>query len=109
MLVVARNTLVAVRMGVQYLALAIHNIYRCSVRRIAAAFNWLLGVIAKFQNTIIIPTGYQNETGFHLVSNLPKKKSTGRRFDESCEMNLDAGLPTDSAAKLSIGFLDHES
>jgi hypothetical protein len=71
--------------------------------------NWLARAIAKFRNAIKIPTGYQNETGFHLVSNLPKRKSIGRRFNEASEMNPDAGLHTDTPAILSIGFLEHES
>ena len=71
--------------------------------------NWLGRAIAKLRNAIEIPTGYQNATGFHLVSKLPKRKSTGRRFNEASEMNPDAGLHTDTPAILSIGFLEHES
>jgi hypothetical protein len=71
--------------------------------------NWLARAIVKFRNAIEIPTGYQNATGFHLGSHLPKSKSTGRRFNEACEMNVNAGLHSDTPAILSIGFLDHES
>jgi hypothetical protein len=35
--------------------------------------------------------------------------STGRRFNEAREMNVDAWLHADMSAILSIGFLDHES
>jgi hypothetical protein len=55
-----------------------------------------------------IPTDYQNETGFHSASHLSKSKSTGRRHNETCEMNVDAGLHTDTPTILPTGFLDHE-
>jgi hypothetical protein len=61
--------------------------------------------MAKLRNTIKIPTGYQNETGFHLASHLSKRKFAGRRFDEACEMNVDAGLHTDTPAILPLDFL----
>ena len=71
--------------------------------------NWLSRAITKLRNAVEIATGYQNETGFHLASHLPKMKPTGRRFNEASEMNVDARLHTDTPAILSIGFLDHES
>jgi hypothetical protein len=71
--------------------------------------NWLARAIAKFGKEIKIPTGYQNETGFHLVSNLPKGNSSGSRFDEACDMNLDAGLHTDTPPILSIRLFEDES
>jgi hypothetical protein len=71
--------------------------------------NWLGRAIAKLRNAIEIPTGYQNATGFHLALHLPKRKSTGHRFNEARETNVDEGLHMDTPAILSNGFLHHES
>jgi hypothetical protein len=56
-----------------------------------------------------IPIGYQDETGFHLGSNRPKRKVAGRGLDEVCEINVDAGLHSDTPQMFLTGFLDHKS
>ena len=56
-----------------------------------------------------IPTGYQDETGFHLGSQRPERKSAGRGLNEVCEINVDAGLHTDTPQMFLTSFLDHES
>jgi hypothetical protein len=88
---------------------AIRKFYKHAVGHTVGAFNWLLRAIAKLRNATKIPTGYQNETSFRLVSNLPKRKSTGRRFNEARETKAETGLHTDTPAMLSMGFLHHES
>jgi hypothetical protein len=73
------------------------------------AFSRLLRTIAKLRQAFQIPTGYQNKTGLHFTSHLPKGKSAGRRFNEAREMNVDAGLQPDTPAISSMGLFDHES
>jgi hypothetical protein len=86
----------------------IRKISKYAGRRTVGSLNWLSRVITKLRNAIRIPTGYQNATGFHLVSHLPKRNLTGGLFDEASDLSVDAGLHTDAPAILSIGFLDYE-
>jgi hypothetical protein len=87
----------------------IRKFYKYAVGRSVSAVNWLSRAIAKLRNAIEIPNGYQNEASFRLDSNLPKRKSTGRRFNEARETKAEHGLHTDTLAMLSMGFLHDES
>jgi hypothetical protein len=87
----------------------IRKISQYAVGRTVGAVERLLGIIAKRRKALQIPTGYQNETGFHFTSHLPKEEFTGRRFNEGRRVNVDAGSQPDMPAMSSIGFFDHES